>query len=496
MGGESFSENDDTQEPHCLQPGGVRNGDMDELSDFKQRNSTDQVYREYDPTNRECVSASWREGRPPFRHSWYRCIRHSFLITILCGTITAMVLIFVAWLEINMGVICRELNKATWYELPRSIQKAQLTKDVIRGMFIQCWYLWIIFPVFGWRLVKQLNLLTWIILAASFDAILRLLFNVYRTYDRKWMRYPLNFIFAICMLFCSYRIASYYQHTTKQRLQLSFKLGAQFILTLPVALVANHVIAHYFLVIPDKYKAVIASLLPVLFVIPKAVARLCAEKMEGVNHPGTSILFVIILYTTPQMVFRILQAKLERCWMYLILSIVHGIESSFDKITLPLQDYLLKRCCARSHTCLSKQRKPRASRLLADLATVSMIAESSAILVSSAVIQMIRYNSGSDVKAQKNGGENLVKTFFLQAGTGIIIEFLFNIIIIKVQTYYYNIPIIRVWNTKKFWIIGMFFLHSVTGMLYFGGESYGALASKDIFHETVTKNCTAPFLKP
>ena len=146
---------------------------------------------------------------------------------------------------------------------------------------------------------------------------------------------------------------------------------------------------HYFSTVSEKFKIVLTSLSPVLLILPKTVARMCAERTEGLNHPGASVLLIITLCAAPTIGFRLLQAKLERFWIYFILSIVHGVESTLDKITLPLQSSILERCCIKRQKNVSKQRKARVNRLLADLAIVSIFAESSAIFVSSKVIQYL-----------------------------------------------------------------------------------------------------------
>ena len=201
-------------------------------------------------------------------------------------------------------------------------------------------------------------------LAASIDAVYRLLLNVFRTYSRIWSSYPMNFVFATSFLFISYKVASQYRQTFKQRLRLAFKLGAQFYFSLPVALIINYVVLHYFNLISEKSKAILASLAPAFVIIPKAITRLCAEKIDGLNHLGTSILLLLSTHAGMPVLFRILQTKLHGFWMYFLLSIIHGIESTFDKITLPLQDYILRRCCTkRQRGYMPKEKKPRVNRL-------------------------------------------------------------------------------------------------------------------------------------
>ena len=198
-----------------------------DVVDFKFNSSTDQVYREYDPPRHQCFSASSKVGRPAYLKSWVRCILYSLIFTVLCGAGIAVVAILFVWLSISLGAICRSFNTdGTWYKLPEGIQKALLTKEVIESMLIECWYMSVILPIFGWKLVKELNILPWSMFAASIDAIYRLLLNVYRAYNTSWSSYPLNILFATSILFISYKVSSHYrQFTMRQRLLLAFKLG-------------------------------------------------------------------------------------------------------------------------------------------------------------------------------------------------------------------------------------------------------------------------------
>ena len=485
-----------TQEAFSLDNEEPEDNNNNDVADFKYYNSTDQIYREYDPPRRKCVSAaSWKKGRPTYLKSWLRCILSSFIFTVLRGTGIAVVAILFVWLKISLGAICRNFNvDGTWYKLPEGIQKALLTDEVIECMLIECWYISVILPIFGWKLVKKLNILLWSMFAASIDAIYRLLLNVYCAYNTSWSSYPLNILFATSILFISYKVSSHYrQFTIRQRL-LAFKLGAQFYVGFPVALIMNNAVSYYFNIIPEKYKAVLASLFPALVIISKVTTRLCAEKMEGINHPGTSVLLLISLYTVPTMLLRVLQAKLHSFWMYFMLSIVHGIESTFDKITLPLQDYIIHRCCAkRQQGHISRETKPRVNRLFADLAIVSMIAESTAIIFSSVVIQLCRYYYGRDDKGRSKDPLPLFEAGCWQVITGITVEFFFNIIAIKIQTYYYNIPIIRVWKNNKRWLTTMLLINMFIGIFYFDDYLYRALRGNEMFDQQITHKCTKPF---
>ena len=474
----------------------VENSTEDDLADFSDWNSADQIYREYDPPMLESVTVSWKIGRPTHLCSWFRCIRYSFILTVLCGAGMAVVFIFIVWLSLNLGAICRRLD-GTWYEMPEGIQKALLTLEVIECMILQCWCLSVILPVFGWKLVKDINLFPWTLLAASIDAVFRLLLNVYRRYNRTWAPYPMNALFACTVLLSSYKVAGQYEQNTRQRLWLAFRIGVQFYVGHPMSLVIIYAVLYYFNIIPEQSKAALACLSPAIVIIPKAIMRLCAEKLEGINHPGTSVVLLLSANSALTMLFRILQVKLHGFWMYFLLSILHGIESTFDKITLPLQDYILHRCCAkRQQGHVLKERKPRVNRLFADLAIVSMIAESSAIIFSSVFIQMCRYYYSRDGKGRIHDAVTLLEVCCWQVTTGIVVELLFNTIAIKVQTYCYNIPIMRVWKTKKRWLTAMFLIQTIIPVFYFKDYFLNTPRDNEMFDKNITHKCTKPFHRP
>ena len=136
------------------------------------------------------------------------------------------------------------------------------------------------------------------------------------------------------------------------------------------------------------------------------------------------------------------------------------------------------------------------NRRYANMAIVSMIAESSPIIVSAVVVQMCRYYYGRDDKGQVYNAVTLFTAACWRAITGITVEFLVNIIAIKVQTYYHNIPIVKVWRRNMRWLLAMFLIHTVIGMFYFGGFFYNTLRSNETFDKRIADKCTAPFHMP
>ena len=133
----------------------------------------------------------------------------------------AVIMTSVSWLDLNLAGICYQFN-GNWYKMPHHVQNIRLTSQVVKAIIVQWWPMSVFLPVLGWKLVKQLNLLPWTMLASFTEAIYRLLLHVYQTYNRTWSAYPMNAVFGINLLLCSYRIASHYRKATRQSLQFAF----------------------------------------------------------------------------------------------------------------------------------------------------------------------------------------------------------------------------------------------------------------------------------
>ena len=475
------------------------------MEDFETHSSSDSIHCEYEEPlsqtlngstqNRNHTSspADWRSNRSSCASSWFKSAICSFTTTIIGGVSIGVIATAVMWLDINLGENCFNYNNR-WYEMPVNVRRIRLTTQVIEGMVIQFWSLTCILAIFGWPLVKELNLLNWNMLVAFMDGIYRLFLDVYGQYNRKWASYPLNVMFSIITLFNGYRVARHFRSRLRQSLSLAVKLEGQFYMCIPVAFLLNYLVVPYYKELSESERALLASFLPAILIIPKALGRVFAERVTGINHPGTSFVSLIATYTGGAMYFRVLQAGLEKFSLYFVLCIVHGLESTIDKITLPLRDYIYHKCCTESGQSVREFRTPRVNRLLADLALLSMIVEAGSIFLSCAIVEIFRYYYGRDSYGHKYMGLDLFKSFMWRVSIGIIIEWIFNILAIKIQTYYYNIPVCKVWRFRWRWIMPMIILHTIITMLYFSESLYNAAVSRpELFGSEASWKCVLPF---
>ena len=483
---------------------------IDDLKDFKAYNKTDLVYREYEDIQagdmylsegyqnfEECEPAHWKQWRPTPILSWCRSIVHSFLITVLAGgTFVGIFSSTLMWFALNTSELCYDYTDK-WYSMPLKIQHTRITTHALKSMIIQFWHFYCILFIFGFPLVKEVNLLSWNMLASLGDAIYRLFIYIYYSYSFKSSTYPANAIFAAVTMFNGLRVAKhYYSSEFKKRLMLAFKLGAQFYFGIPIALLMNYTIIPYYKTLSETNKVILASLAPATVIIPKAITRISAENLKDINHPGTSVLLILPFQVCTAVVFRVLQAGLNSFAPFFASCVIHGLEGTVDKLTLALRDFVLHKCCVRQYQSLKQFKNPRVNRIWADLAIVSMIVEGAAIFLSCATVQVFRYYYGRQGNGKKLDGHDLFNDFLWRVTLAIIIEFVFNTISIKIQTYYYNIPIMRVWKKRWRWILGMILLHTTVAMLYFSEYLFEAVRSREMYNQSAVRRCVGPFQRP
>ena len=478
----------------------------DDMVDFKRSSLPDTIHCEYETPstpvddtaalqpNASEESNGWKLHRPSFARSICKCMTCSFSSTALAGVFVGITTTAVIWLIINLAGSCFR-NKAQWYDAPIYIQRIRITVEAFEGSVIQLWSFVNFLAVFHWPLVKRLNLLNWNMLVSFVNGLYVLLLNVYRLYTETWTSYPLCGLFIIMALFNGYRIASFYRTSVKERLLLAIRLGGQFYFGFPIVMVCRYLLIPFSLTLPESKQAIILSFIPSFTLMPKILGRTLVQKLQGVNHPGTSWILLIVLYIYGATVARVLQAGIHNFRLFIMSCFIHGLIGAIDKLTLPFQNYIYKNClkCCK---CLVRRRvkAPRENRLLADLALLSIVVETSSVFVNCAVVQILRFYFGRDIKGMKYDGYVLFTEFLWRVTIAVFIEWIFNTLTIKLQTYFYNIPVIRVWNSKWRWIMMLVILNTVIALLFFTEHLLAVVKNKSqLVDPKVRLKCLEPF---
>ena len=475
----------------------------DPLEDFKKFNSNDTIFQQYDPPLDDNSKMAWKKSRPKeWWISLWKVIKCVFFIQVLGGLALGSLAVFILVLDFNSVDLCFDRQKhGNWDTLPQNIQAIIVTAETVEAYIVQMWAFLLIIAMFGWRLVKKLNLLILNLLGAFCDTCYRLYLQVFGIYEKPWMSFPLNALFLIIVLINSILVGreiAMNSETVRSRklrktIQVSAILAAQLAFGIPIAFVLVYVLIPLYHRQDETYRAVVAGALPLVTAIPKVIVRLAAQRINWL-HPGESHVLLSVLYSASAIVFRVMQAELTSLKLFILLSFAHGAVDLIERLTIVIRDYLwyfIYKKLKRDVTILSadKFRTPRSMRFVADMSVQMILGESTALIAAVGFIQLYSFMYNDITPSFPEMAQ-----FFVRVSIALSIDFVFNSFSLLLQMSYLNIAVVRVWEKRwrKHMLVGLI-LTTVT-MCYFTTHLFAVVKDK---HSSGSKpsqfNCTGPF---
>ena len=143
----------------------------DPLEDFKRFHDNDTIFQEYDAPAGDDSKMGWKKSRPPkWWMSLLKAVKDVFCIQILGGLTLGTLAICILVLDFNSVDLCYDKQvHGHWKSLPRKIQAIIVSAEAAEAYVVQMWTFLLIITMFGWPLVKKLNLLILNLLGAFFD---------------------------------------------------------------------------------------------------------------------------------------------------------------------------------------------------------------------------------------------------------------------------------------------------------------------------------------
>ena len=477
---------------------------QDPLEDFKKFNSDDLIFQEYDPPlQNDGSKMAWKKPRPSewWKSPW-KAMKCIFYIQILGGLALGSLAIFILVLDFNSVDLCfdRQLH-GNWHTLPRNIQAIIVSAETVETYVVQTWTFLLIITMFGWRLVKKLNLLILNLLGAFCDTCYRLYLQVFGIYKKSWMSFPLNALFLIIVVSNSVLVGREIaknsvvdrSRTLKKTIKVSAILAAQLAFGIPIAFILVYVLIPLYHSQNETTRAVIAGALPLVTAVPKVIVRLAAQRIDFL-HPGESHVLLSVLYVASAIVFRVMQAELTSLRLFIALSFAHGSVDLLERATIVFRDYLwyyIYKKLKRDVTILraDKFRTPRSMRFIADMSIQMILGESTALIAAVGFIQLYSFMYNNNTPSFTD-----LAQFFIRVSIALSIDFVFNSFSFWLQMSYLNFAVVRVWKRRwrKHMLVGLI-LTAVT-MCYFTSHLFAVVKDK---HSSAAKmndfNCTGPF---
>ncbi|XP_057309387.1 uncharacterized protein LOC130647520 [Hydractinia symbiolongicarpus] len=447
------------------------NARRDALMDFYMYDFDDDIYEEFtaqedtqcflkNDDNEEnkkitCLSPlhfKWRETRVTAWKWLMTCVKYSFYITVLGGFIVGLAAVLLMFIDINTADVCSDVQ---WKNIPISVQRIRVTVQTFEGWIIQFFHIFTMYLVFGWDVIGPLHLFNWNIIAAFLDSVYRLYLQMQNAYGNHWRSAPLNVISFSMIIFNSYRIACFF-HTNKwKKAVLTFQLGSQFMLGTLTLYSIVYLLIPWFVKLPPLQQAIVAAAAPLNGAVCKAINRIAAQNIKGINHPGTAYVLAMCVYSAAPIVYKTLQAEVESFKYFALLCIAHGSVGILERLSVALRDHfyiwfykkVLKREMITCHVGMF--RTPRTQRLIADLTICNIIQEIAALILTNAFVQLYALQFGSTVGGEDFKPRDILMKLLLRTVFATSVEFIFTVFGIFIMTWYLNIPIIRIW--KKRW---------------------------------------------
>ena len=454
---------------------------QDPLEDFKKFNRNDEIFQEYDPPSGDDSKMGWKRSRPPtWRLSLWKAMKHAFYIQILGGVALGSLAIVILVIDFNTVDLCYDMQSKNWTALPKGIQAVMVTAATTEAYYVQLWTFLVVLTMFGWRLIKELNLLILNLLGAFFDTCYRLYLQVYDIYYKPWRSFPLNGLFVLLLLMNSLIIGRDVAKKSevernkiiKKAIKVSAMLVAQFAFGIPITFGLVYVLIPLYGEASETYRAIIAGALPLVTAAPKVIVRLAAQRINFL-HPGDSHVLLSILYSASAIVFRVMQAELTSLRLFILLSFAHGAIDLLERLTIVIRDYVwyfvYKKLKRDSETMLkaSQFRSPRSMRFVADMSIQMILGESTSLIAAVGFIQLYSFMYIRSDASSASTNMVYITQFFVPVFIAISIDFVFNSFSFWLQMSYLNIAVVRVWRKKwrKHMLIA-FILTAATVLFY------------------------------
>jgi len=481
---------------------------QDPLEDFKKFDQNDEIFQEYDPPPGDNSKMGWKRSRPAaWPMSLWKAMKHAFYIQIVGGVALGSLAILILVLDFNTVDLCFDMQAANWTALPKETQAIMVTAAATEAYVVQLWTFFVVLIMFGWPLIKKLNLLILNLLGAFLDTCYRLYLQIYDIYKRSWMSFPLNGLFVLLLLmnsvFIGWEIAKKSETERRKRIkkttQVSAMLVAQFAFGIPITFVLVYVLIPLYGEATETSRAIIAGALPLVTAAPKVIVRLAAQRIDFL-HPGDSHVLLNVLYSASAIVFRVMQAELTSLHLFILLSFAHGAIDLLERLTIVIRDYLwyfiykkLKQGGVETTLSADRFRSPRSMRFVADMSIQMILGESTALMAAVGFIQLYNFMYHD----QSHTSMYFVTQFFIRVTIALSIDFVFNSFSFWLQMSYLNVAVARVW--KKKWRKHMLIAFSLTAvtLCYFTTHLFAVVRDKNTPTKAKTHDfsCKGPFSK-
>ena len=390
---------------------------------------------------------AWKSLRPSLASTAWNSVYFGFLISVLSSAIVGIFSILFYYVYYQTVLICRDRAKEA---VPIKIQWYRTVSEIIACTFLYLWYYLIILFCFRpyqiMALKRKLFLISFVFYVL--DSLNRGIFQALgishseMTFSQK---IPGNVFFVICICVQAWILARHFcagAGTAKK-----FKTMLLLMVPCEFGAVACLLVAYF--IYPEYNKQskagriIIAVFTPLITVVVKSISRLCVQRLWRVTHPGTSFALLAPQYYGWAVMLRLLQVDLGSLKSIALIGVIHGVAEVIERSVAILIDYIHHQIYERRRVPWGSFRTPRRERLAADIAILSMLLESSAVISVNGFLHLHEH-----FYTDKKTPLQLLQSFAITTSVPLAIEWFFASVSIAIETRLQNRPVIAVWRRQ------------------------------------------------
>ncbi|CAB4025937.1 Hypothetical predicted protein [Paramuricea clavata] len=426
------------------------------------------------------------------------------------GLITAVVFVLGS---LTVGVVYVDLNSndacIEWMHKNVSIPAHVRTLRIV-GMSVKLLPLFSCFPacialLWGFREFKK-NYLTRLFFCAfvpgSITCVYRIImFDKFTNVDYNLYRLPSNLLFMFSIVCGAYSVARKFKKvnpaTSYSVFRIIFILSSAFLGACLFSFIYTFIIIKYFRKTEGKIKkAIIAALTPgIVFPLTAFVKYIILRKSSEIITPDRAFVLCYFLRGATIVLYRTMQSGFQDIWLFVGLSLLHGISNVLSKATLNVRIKLwrffikyINRICCGPRLEVQPLNSPRIRRFNADLEIQNILFEYATVILSQAYLACYLVMS-YDVPSWQ-----VIRASLIRVAISLAIDFAFNIVSLFIQIHFYDIPIQKIWT--KYWgrhVFANAFM-IIVFVAYFGSVLVRVFAdNNNTLEEHKLKNCTTLF---
>ena len=437
---------------------------------------------------------AWKRLRPSALRTVCKSMYIGALISLLTASIIGSVYMLISYLYFKTVTNCEFQLKTS---IPVHVQWVRSISDAIACVFL--YSLFFVLMLFLFRPYQLMGVKRKLILVAFLayflDTTYRVVLQALGISHSKLstlQKIPLHVLFFMGVCCQAYLLTNHFRHqrrTRREQMALFLQITVPCASTIILAIAVKSII--YPLYIKQnresKLRLVIAIFAPVVGVLFKVMSRIFVQRLGSITHPGYACALLAPLYCFSAIMFRVLQADLNSLLYRAVLGIIHGATEVIERSTMVLIDHICHVICRRTSAPWGSFRTPLRERLMADIAIMSMLFESTAIVGVNGVLYVYEY-----IYLKDDSLLQLLQSFAITTSVQLVIECFFTSLSLAIETRYQNMAVMAVWQRRWKRHISVALVVTISSALWIS-ESSLHLAHSARFEETVNQPCKMPF---